>query len=138
MRGWCQQGAGKATKMDEQQAAAFAKLIELTDKIEPGEIIDMIDLLAIEDEAKKPTKGCHAFRACWVSIERAEHITQLAIFTPLPSSASFWVDQLRRRGGGLEQQNTSSSQHFFDFRALHGHHGAAPPYVPAKKASGRS
>jgi hypothetical protein len=58
------------------------------------------------------------FGACWVSIERAEHITQLAIFTPLPSSASFWVDQLRRRGGGLEQQNTSSSQHFFHFRAL--------------------
>ena len=54
--------AGKATKMDEQQAAAFAKLIELTDKIEPGEIIDMIDLLAIEEEAKKPTKGRHAFR----------------------------------------------------------------------------
>ena len=44
------EGAGKATKMDEQQAAAFAKLIELTDKIEPGEIIDMIDLLAIEEE----------------------------------------------------------------------------------------
>jgi hypothetical protein len=54
------EGAGKATKMDEQQAAAFAKLIELTDKIEPGKII--VDLLAIEDEAKKPTKGCHAFR----------------------------------------------------------------------------
>ena len=51
MRGWCRQkGAGKATEMDEQQAAAFAKLIELTDKIEPGEINDMIDLLAIEEE----------------------------------------------------------------------------------------
>jgi hypothetical protein len=63
MRGWCRQkGAGKATEMDEQQAAAFAKLIELTDKIEPGEIIDMIDLLAIEEEIEKRTKGRHAFR----------------------------------------------------------------------------
>jgi hypothetical protein len=63
MRGWCRQkGAGKATEMDEQHAGAFAQLIELTDKIEPGEIIDMIDLLAIEEEIEKRTKGRYAFR----------------------------------------------------------------------------